>query len=41
MYHILCHAKYRRAVITEDVDKELRKICLGIEARYVRDRDGK
>jgi REP element-mobilizing transposase RayT len=34
MYHIVCPAKYRRAVITESVDKELREICLGIEARY-------
>ncbi|MDR2794086.1 MAG: IS200/IS605 family transposase, partial [Treponema sp.] len=31
MYHIVCPAKYRRAVITEEVDRE---ICLGIEARY-------
>jgi REP element-mobilizing transposase RayT len=34
MYHIVCPAKYRRAVITEDVDKELREIRLGIEAMY-------
>jgi len=34
MYHIVCPAKYRRAVITEEVDKKLREICLGIEARY-------
>jgi REP element-mobilizing transposase RayT len=34
MYHVVCPAKYRRAVITEEVDKELREICLGIEARY-------
>jgi REP element-mobilizing transposase RayT len=34
MYHIVCPAKYRRAVITEDVDKKLREVCLGIEARY-------
>jgi REP element-mobilizing transposase RayT len=34
LYHIVCPAKYRRAVITEAVDKELREICLGIEARY-------
>ncbi|GHU51822.1 IS200/IS605 family transposase ISH34 [Bacilli bacterium] len=34
MYHIVCPAKYRRAVITEGIDKELREICLGIEARY-------
>ena len=34
MNHIVCPAKYRRAVISEDVDKKLREICLGIEARY-------
>ena len=34
MYHIVCPAKYRRMVITEEVDKKLREVCLGIEARY-------
>jgi len=34
MYHIVCPAKYRRAVINEEVDKKLREICLGIESRY-------
>ena len=34
MYHIVCPAKYRRAVITEEVDKKLREVCLGIEVRY-------
>jgi REP element-mobilizing transposase RayT len=34
MYHIVCPAKYRRAIITEEVDKKLREVCLGIEARY-------
>ena len=34
MYHIVCPAKYRRTVITEEVDKTLKKICLGIETRY-------
>ena len=34
MYHIVCPAKYRRAVITEEVDLKLREVCLGIEARY-------
>ena len=34
MYHIVCPAKYRRTVITEDVDKKLKEVCLGIEARY-------
>jgi REP element-mobilizing transposase RayT len=34
MYHIVCPAKYRRAIITEEIDKQLREVCLGIEARY-------
>ena len=34
MYHIVCPAKYRRSVITEEVDKKLQEVCLGIEARY-------
>ncbi|MDR0556519.1 MAG: IS200/IS605 family transposase [Treponema sp.] len=34
MYHIVCPAKYRRTVINEEIDKTLREICLGIEARY-------
>jgi REP element-mobilizing transposase RayT len=34
MYHIVCPAKYRKAVITQEVDKALREVCLGIEARY-------
>ena len=34
MDHIVCPAKYWRAVISEGVDKKLREICLGIEAGY-------
>ena len=34
MYHIVCPAKYRRAVITEEVDKTLREVCQGIGSRY-------
>ncbi len=34
MYHIVCPAKYRRAVFTEEVDKVLRLVCLEIEKRY-------
>ena len=34
MYHIVCPAKYRRTVISEEVDNKLREICLGIESRY-------
>jgi len=34
MYHIVCPAKYRRAVITEEVDAKLKEVCLEIEKRY-------
>ena len=34
MYHIECPAKYRRTVITTEVDKTLKDVCTGIEARY-------
>jgi putative transposase len=34
MYHIVCPAKYRRVVINSEVDKKLREVCEGIEARY-------
>ena len=34
MYHIVCSAKYRREVISEEADKKLRETCLGIEAKY-------
>jgi REP-associated tyrosine transposase len=34
MYHIVCPTKYRRAVITEEVDKVLRDTCLEIAKRY-------
>jgi len=34
MCHIVCPAKYRRAVITEEADLKLLEVCLGIEARY-------
>ncbi len=44
LYHIVCPAKYRRAVVSGDVDKVLRDVCLDIAARYditvSRDRDG-
>ena len=34
MYHFVCVAKYRRFVITEEVDRVLREICIEIEKRY-------
>lgn len=34
MYHIVCPAKYRRAVFTDEVDKALREVCIEIAKRY-------
>ena len=34
MYHIVCPAKYRRAVFTAPVDQKLKEVCLGISQRY-------
>ena len=34
LYHIVCPAKYRRVVFNEEVDQELKKICLDIAKRY-------
>ena len=34
MYHLVCGAKYRRAVFDPAVDEALRNVCLGIAARY-------
>ena len=34
IYHIVFPTKYRRVVITEEVDQILREICLEIESRY-------
>ena len=34
VYHIVCPIKYRRAVISDTVDKTLKKICQEIEERY-------
>ena len=34
MYHIVCPAKYRRAVFTTPVDQKLKEVCLGISKRY-------
>jgi putative transposase len=34
MYHIFCPAKYRRVVFGVEVEKVLREVCIGIEARY-------
>ena len=34
LYHIVCLAKYRRAVFTDKVESTLRAICVGISERY-------
>ena len=34
LYHIVCPAKYRRAVFTETVDQTLKHVCLEIAKRY-------
>jgi putative transposase len=34
MYHIVCPAKYRRAVFSAKVDAELKQVCAEIEKRY-------
>ena len=34
MYHIVCPAKYRRVVFSEEVDNTLKDICLEIAERY-------
>jgi len=34
MYHIVCPAKYRRAVFTTPADQKLKEVCLEISKRY-------
>ena len=34
MYHIVCPAKYRRAVFTTEVEEYLKNVCLDIAKRY-------
>ena len=34
LYHIVCPAKYRRVVFSEEVDNTLKDICLEIAERY-------
>jgi REP element-mobilizing transposase RayT len=34
LYHIVCPAKYRRVVISEEVDKTLKEVCEDISKRY-------
>ena len=34
IYHVVCPAKYRRVVFSEDVDQVLKDICVEISKRY-------
>ena len=34
LYHIVCPAKYRKAIFTADVDAKLKEICEDIALRY-------
>ena len=34
IYHIVCPAKYRRIVFSDEVDQALKQICLNISERY-------
>ena len=34
LYHIVCPAKYRRVVFSDEVDNKLKEICLEIGKRY-------
>lgn len=34
LYHLVCPAKYRRVVFTEEVDLILKEVCLEIAKRY-------
>ena len=34
LYHLVCPAKYRQVVFTEEVDTHLKDICLEISQRY-------
>ena len=34
LYHLICPTKYRKAVVTADVDEKLKEICADISLRY-------
>ena len=34
LYHVVCTAKYRRVVFSEQVDEVVREVCLEIAKRY-------
>jgi REP element-mobilizing transposase RayT len=35
MYHLVFPSKYRKAVIKDGIEKEIKRICLEIEKRYM------
>jgi putative transposase len=34
LYHVMCPAKYRRKVFTEEVENTLKEVCMGIGERH-------
>jgi len=34
LYHIVCPAKYRKKIFSNDIEKSLKDICLEIQERY-------
>ena len=34
MYHFVCPVKYRKTLITKEIDNYLKEICIGISERY-------
>ncbi|MFN8576205.1 MAG: IS200/IS605 family transposase [Candidatus Sericytochromatia bacterium] len=34
MYHIVCPAKYRKKIFTDEIEKSLKDICVEIQERY-------
>ncbi len=34
MYHLVCSAKYRRVVMSKEVDEVMKEVCLDIEKRW-------
>lgn len=34
LYHLVCPAKYRRKVFTNEVEQTLKQVCVGISERY-------
>ena len=34
LYHLVCPIKYRRNVLSEEVEKSLVEVCINIESRF-------